>query len=1653
MVPTIPRMRWILLALFMPSMILMGVVGLPTDQADAQGAAGIQSDDFNSCALDEGLWTIVDPIGDAQVYVTGGGTSDAQLIIDLPGGNHDAWVVNESVRVLQPVTNDDFDVETRFESTLNAAYQMQGIMIQEAPNDFLRYDVYFDGSNVKIFAATIRGGAATVRANAVIASAGDVYLGVNRTGNTWTLDYSTNGSSWTQVTQFSHAMNVQELGPFAGNFYFNNGAPASQVVVDYFFVTDDVISPEDGALADPPAVLTTNVTGLGTITSDPDQTDFYCDADVTLTATEDPSHRFVNWTGGITSIENPVTFSVTADMTVTANFEPRPAIEIMNVSVQPGVNSAVISWTTTEDATSALSYGLTTAYGTTVTNGQYLNSHSVALNMLDAETEYFFEIFVEDALLNTDSLQASFTTLPAPTASDVMSDDFNVCSLEPLWTVVDPLGDSTVTLEGRATGEAILVIDVPGGSSHDMWTAGIETPYVVQSVGDGDFQARAKFNSALSGAYQMQGIVVRQDATNYLRFDFYSNNSGINLFAASFQGSNVQVRRNITIPGGSPLYLEVQRTGSSWTQRYSYDGNTWMDAVTFNQAMVVTEVGVFAGNAGSPAPAFRCEVDYFFNTEFPIVAEDDPGAFTVADLTVAPTSNGQINTDPAGTSFYCDETLTVTATPDVGYLFDSWTGDLAGVTEAQTTLVMDQSRSIGANFIVDTTPLAISNLQVQAQATTARITWTTNRLATSSVDYGVDPSYGDNQFSSALVASHSMTLTGLTPGGTYHFMATSIDSNDDTAVSSDQMFTTALADGFLSDDFNNFTIDTMWTKVDPVGNAIFQTTGTNTSDARVEVALPGGSAHDVWLSGNQSARLMQQASDVDFVLEAKFESILTQRFQLQGVIIEQDSSNYLRFDFYSNGSATRIFGAVFSNGGATVQANATVPSGITLWMQVTRVGDGWTLAYSVNGTDWITAVTFTHAMSVSTLGPFAGNAGSNPPPFTMRMDYFFNADFPIDPEDGATVVDTFPPTISNVSSSSGPDFIVLNWETDEPSTAMIDYGVSDFSDGSQSSSELRIQHQATITGLLPETTYNVRITATDASSNASTHEFTETTLAIGSSSGPTIDLWYDTDVGGVSTLTFGSLGIPQRWVNVLGNIQDDDGVASFSYTLNSGAANLLEIGPDTRRLLSAGDFNADILFDDLNPGANDLVLTAVDGLGNQTVQIVNLINDSAGNTWANPYSIDWSTVSAVADVAQPVDGEWLLEADSVRPAAQGYDRLLAIGDMTQWTDYEVTVPVTIHSVDHTNGHAYPSAGPGVGVILRWQGHYNWENWQPHYGFFPLGAIGWYRWTNYVGNRWSMQGNGGTILDFDYSDPPQTGLTYLFKMRVETLGGLDVYKFKMWEESTTEPTSWRLTGSQNNGANAEYPDLDTGCMLLVAHHVDVSYGDVVITPGPFDVPMTDPSNVVSDDFNAATLDTNLWTFRNPVGDCSFAMVGAGSGDAHIEFTVPGGVEHDVWSTAGNQGASIMQPSNDTNFELEAKFDTIVSDAFTFQGIIVEEGPDDLIRFDVVATGSSVRLFAATMKNGNATVRVNATLTTVGSTSMYVRVNRLGDQWVVSHSPDGTNWQSGPSFAHSMTVNSVGPFVGNASGASSPALTSRLDYFFNNDSPVTPEDPAF
>ncbi|MDT9237731.1 MAG: DUF4347 domain-containing protein, partial [Limnospira sp. PMC 1261.20] len=248
---------------------------------------------------------------------------------------------------------------------------------------------------------------------------------------------------------------------------------------------------------------------------------------------------------------------------------------------------------------------------------------------------------------------------------------------------------------------------------------------------------------------------------------------------------------------------------------------------------------------------------------------------------------------------------------------------------------------------------------------------------------------------------------------------------------------------FESDDFNTNSLNAWWNFITPNNNSSYLLTGTGTPDAYVELSVPGGT--DMWNSNRSAARLMQPAQNEDFELEIKFAADPALNKQMQGILVEQDNNNWLRFDVFKINSDLALFAGSTRNGGSRSMIRMGVQPGQARHLKVNRTGDVWTLNYSADGVSWTTAGSFTQALQVQQVGLFAANAdSSSSPQFTSQVDYFFNTASPIIPEDGQVVtpepIENQPPianddnatvrtgntvTINVLNNDSDPDGVLV----------------------------------------------------------------------------------------------------------------------------------------------------------------------------------------------------------------------------------------------------------------------------------------------------------------------------------------------------------------------------------------------------------------------------------------------------------------------------------------------------------------------------------------------------------------------------------------------------------------------------------------------------
>ena len=143
----------------------------------------------------------------------------------------------------------------------------------------------------------------------------------------------------------------------------------------------------------------------------------------------------------------------------------------------------------------------------------------------------------------------------------------------------------------------------------------------------------------------------------------------------------------------------------------------------------------------------------------------------------------------------------------------------------------------------DTDPPVIRDIEVSAGGSSATITWETDELSTTALDYGVQPVIDQNSTDGTLALEHRVDLSGLVPGAYYAFTASSTDRFGNTATSETLVF--RASGPFFTEGFDGFGIfedpadwvdtgpvngtqldDTLFETRDVLGERVYATTST-----------------------------------------------------------------------------------------------------------------------------------------------------------------------------------------------------------------------------------------------------------------------------------------------------------------------------------------------------------------------------------------------------------------------------------------------------------------------------------------------------------------------------------------------------------------------------------------------------------------------------------------------------------------------------------------------------------------------------------------------------------------------------------------------------------------------------------------------------------
>ncbi len=503
--------------------------------------------------------------------------------------------------------------------------------------------------------------------------------------------------------------------------------------------------------------------------------------------------KALNWNGAASHF-GPICIGTAPD-----NAPP----QISNVQVS-GITDklAVVSWSTSEPADSVAEYGSGAAYGLKASDPLFALDHGLTLSGLTASTTYHIRVSSRDSSGNAATGEdLIFSTLAAPDTLPPAISNVRVSGITDRLAVVswetDEPADSAVDY-GLSTAYGQTVRDAGAVSLHELALNGLNasTVYHIRAL-----SKDATGNGPAVSADMTFTTLGRPDTTPPalygVRVEQVETDSAIVLWETDEVSDSFVDYGQTTAYGVSSadrtllLYHSVLLKGLSPGTTYHYralsadsSGNTGMGAdLTFSTASGGSQADrtppVISGVTASGISDTRAVIIWTTDELSDSTVEYGNG-----------TAYGQQATDP---SFSKTHSVVLDGLrPITVYHFRVMSADVFG-----------NGPSVSADLILttagnpDSNGPVISNVKVAGiTSNSATITWTTNEPSDSVVEYGNSTSYGQKLASKLNVLSHSVTVSGLSPGKTYHFRVQSTDpAGNGAAPAPDKAFTTQKSGG------------------------------------------------------------------------------------------------------------------------------------------------------------------------------------------------------------------------------------------------------------------------------------------------------------------------------------------------------------------------------------------------------------------------------------------------------------------------------------------------------------------------------------------------------------------------------------------------------------------------------------------------------------------------------------------------------------------------------------------------------------------------------------------------------------------------------------------------------------------------------------------
>ncbi len=466
------------------------------------------------------------------------------------------------------------------------------------------------------------------------------------------------------------------------------------------------IPPTPTATPDPGATLTITIIGNGSVTQSPDPP--LPGNTVTLTAVPDPGWVFTGWGDDLSGTDNPGFIYLDTDKTVSANFVEETYI--LNVTLfgagsvtvspdQPSYNSGqTISLSAIPDTGS-----LFMTWGGDI--GGSTNPYILVMDS-DKTVEAYFQVGCYD-LTVTDSPNDAWGNVavsPGPNCNGTQYSHGTVVSLQ-----ANPAAGYVFDSWGGALTGSSNPASLTMNGDRSVTANYTELLYTLTTSVAGNGSITISPNQSTYGwgetatltAVPATGAVFTgwsgdaSGTTNPVTITFDGNKS----VTANFQ-STCYTLSSAASPtaGGTVTYSPTSSPGCA-AGRYVYGENVTLTAAPATGYSFTN----WTGGASGTNPVTTITI--LNNTS--VTANFQANCHTLTALP-NPTAGGMITPNPApncvtnNTSGWTyGSNVTLTANPNSGYMFSSWTGDTTSTSGNTATVLVNSNKSVTANFVVN----------------------------------------------------------------------------------------------------------------------------------------------------------------------------------------------------------------------------------------------------------------------------------------------------------------------------------------------------------------------------------------------------------------------------------------------------------------------------------------------------------------------------------------------------------------------------------------------------------------------------------------------------------------------------------------------------------------------------------------------------------------------------------------------------------------------------------------------------------------------------------------------------------------------------------------------------------------------------------------